>query len=73
MKQPVNLVPITVANVGLTRDIDTQNITSVWVGNLMTNGGPRAATGRSAILTLSHSQAECLLLDLAAALGATVS
>lgn len=71
MKQPVSVRPITVPSVGTTKSrSDTYD---VYVGNLVTSGGPAAFQGRHALLLLSLSQAECLVHDLAAKLGMVVS
>ena len=72
MKQPVSIAPITVATVGATTKA-TDGIDGVYVGNLTTTSGPQAFQGRHALLLLSPSQAECLVHDLAAKLGMTVS
>jgi hypothetical protein len=72
VKQPVTVVPITVPTVGVTTQ-QTDGIDGVYVGNLNTVRGPQAFQGRHALLLLSLSQAECLVHDLAAKLGMTVS
>ena len=74
MKQPVSITPITVPSVGTTSsDTGRTEIIDVYVGGLITSGGPQAFQGRHAIMIMSLSQAECLLMDLAAKLGMTVS
>jgi hypothetical protein len=75
MKTPIGLAPTTVPKVGVTRSgcLSGSAIVDVIIGGLRTVSGPNGTLSRAAFITMSPSQAECLVHDLAAQLGMTVS